>query len=82
MSREPVVEAAAVGGPGGGVASDGAGSVPGVWADASAAASTTGICICDPELYLLDVHDLRCPTHGLTATLEEAVRAQKERDRG
>lgn len=47
---------------------------------AHAAASTT-ICICDPELLTLEVADLRCPTHGLAATMREAICAQKERDR-
>jgi hypothetical protein len=40
------------------------------------------LCICDPELRLLQVFDLRCPTHGLSVTLLAAARERKEADRG
>jgi hypothetical protein len=45
-------------------------------------APRTSFCICDPELLALEVADLRCPTHGLTATLAPALRAHLELDRG
>jgi hypothetical protein len=39
-------------------------------------------CICDDVMLALGAYDLYCPTHGLVATLRDAVREQKERDRG
>lgn len=44
----------------------------------SAFQDASHLCICDLELRLLSIFDLRCPAHGLAATLRDAVRARKE----
>lgn len=46
----------------------------------SSSRSESGICICDPELFAMEICDLRCPTHGLAATLTEALRARKREE--
>jgi hypothetical protein len=39
-------------------------------------------CSCDDVMLALGAYDLFCSIHGLAVTLADAVRAQKERDRG
>lgn len=35
------------------------------------------LCVCDPDLLKVEVFDLRCPSHGLAATLRECVTADR-----